>query len=149
MYEEAIVTIYGDTLIVPKPIFGIDSKKEPLTLDGFEIEKLIFGRREEEVENIPMDFAPYSNNNVVAMMRKMNYLPGTNLGKTMKEAIAQVPIIPIATPPFGLGYKPTDDGLLEMDVRRMAHAKAKVRGPPCPPEPLHSHIEWKICQSWR
>ena len=56
-----------------------------------------------------MDFAPYSNNNVVAMMRRMNYLLGKNLGKTMKKVTTQVPIIPIATPPFELGYKPTDD----------------------------------------
>ena len=73
-HEGAIVTIYGDTLTMPNPIFGIDSKKKPLTLDGFEIEKPCFERREEEVEKIPMDFAPYNNNNVVAMMRKMNYL---------------------------------------------------------------------------
>ena len=53
-HEGAIVTIYGDTLTIPKPIFGIDSKKEPLTLDGFEIEKPSFGRREEEVKKIPM-----------------------------------------------------------------------------------------------
>ena len=32
-HEGAIVTIYGDTLTVPKPIFSIDSEKEPLTLD--------------------------------------------------------------------------------------------------------------------
>ena len=37
-HERAIVTIYRDTLTVPKPIYGIDSEKEPLTLDGFEIE---------------------------------------------------------------------------------------------------------------
>ena len=74
--EWAIVTIYGDTLTILKPIFGIDSKKEPLTLDGIEIEKPNFERREEEVEKIPMDFAPYNNNNVVAMMRRMNYLSG-------------------------------------------------------------------------
>ena len=37
-HERAIVTIYSDTLTVPKPIYGIDSEKEPLTLDGFEIE---------------------------------------------------------------------------------------------------------------
>ena len=37
-HEGAIVTIYGDTSTVPKPIYGIDSEKEPLTLDGFEIE---------------------------------------------------------------------------------------------------------------
>ena len=93
----AIVTIYGDTLTVPKPIFGINSEKEPLTLDGFETEKLGFGRREEEVKRILMDFAPYSNNNVMAMMRKMNYLLGMNSGKIVKEATTQVPIIPTAT----------------------------------------------------
>ena len=108
----AIVTIYGDTLTIPKPIFGIDSDKEPLTLDGFEIEKPGFGRREEEVERIPMDFAPYNNNNVVAMMRRMNYLPRMNLRKTVKKATTQVLIILTATPPFGLSYKSTDDYLL-------------------------------------
>ena len=45
-------------------------------------------------------------------------------------------MIPTATPPFGLGYKPTDDDLLEMEVRRMARAKAKAKGLPCPPKPL-------------
>ena len=44
-------------------------------LYGFEIEKTGFEKREEEVEKIPMDFAPYGNNNVVAIMRRMNYLP--------------------------------------------------------------------------
>ena len=72
-------------MTVPKPIFGIDFEKEPLTLDGFEIKKPTFERREEEVEKIPMDFAPYSNNNVVAMMRRMNFLLGMNLGRTMKK----------------------------------------------------------------
>ena len=70
---------------MPKPIFGIDSEKEPLNLDGFEIKKPTFEGREEEVEKIPMDFAPYSNNNVVAMMRRMNFLLGMNLGRTMKK----------------------------------------------------------------
>ncbi|KAL0015607.1 hypothetical protein SO802_002676 [Lithocarpus litseifolius] len=40
------------------------------------------------------------------------------------------------TPPFGLGYKPMDDDLLEKEVRKMARAKAKVKGLPCPLEPL-------------
>ena len=86
-HEGAIVTIYGDTLTMPKPIFGIDFEKEPLTLDGFEIERLDFERKEEEVEKISMDFAPYSNNNVMSMMRRMNYLLGMNLGKTVKKPI--------------------------------------------------------------
>ena len=67
-----------------------------------------------------MDFTPYGNNNVVAMMRRMNYFLGMNLGKAVKKPTIQDLAIPIATPPFGLGYKPTDDDLLEMKVRRMA-----------------------------
>ena len=54
----------------------------------------------------------------------------------MKKATTQVPIIPTATLPFGLGYKPTNDDLLEMEVRRLACATAKAKGLPCPPEPL-------------
>ena len=65
---------------MPKPVYSFDSEKEPLTLDGFKIEKLGFEKRGEEIEKIPMDFALYDNNNVVAMMRRM-YLPGMNLGE--------------------------------------------------------------------
>ena len=46
------------------------------------------------------------------MMRKMSYFPRINLGKTVKKAVVQVPTIPTAIPPFGLGYKLTDDDLL-------------------------------------
>ena len=53
----------------------------------------------------------------------------------MKPTV-QVPMIPTATPPFGLGYKPTDDDLLKMEVEKMARAKAKTKGLPCPPEPI-------------
>ena len=108
------MTIYRNTLTVPKPVYGIDSKKEPLTLDGFEIKRPDFENREDEVEKILMDFTPYGNNNVVAMMRRMNYFPGMNLGRAMKKPTIQDLAIPTATPLFGLGYKPTDDDLLEI-----------------------------------
>jgi len=130
------VTIYRDTLTVPKPIYGINSEKEPLTLDNFEIKRLGFEKREEEFENIPMDFAPYGNNNVLAMMRRMNYLLGMNLGRAIKKPTIQDLVIPIVTPPFGLRYEPTDDDLLEMEVRKMAQANAKAKRLPCSLEPL-------------
>ena len=104
-------------------------------MDDFKIKRPGFERRKEEVEKIPMNFAPYSNNNAVVMMRRMNYLPGMNLGKTVKKPTVQMSMIPFATPPFRLGYKPTNDDLLEMEVRRMARAKAKENGLPCPLEP--------------
>ena len=112
------MTVYRDTLIVH--IYSIDSKKKPLILDGFEIEKPDFEKKEEEVEKIPMDFNPYGNNNMAVMMRRMNYLPRMNLGRAVKKPIVQDLAIPTATPPFGLGYKPADDDLLEMEVRKMA-----------------------------
>ena len=87
-----------------------------------------------------MDFAPYGNNNVVAMMRRMNYHLGMNLGRTMKKPTIQIPMIATVTPPFGLGYKPTNYNLLKMEVREMAWAKAKAKGLPCPPEPLKPYI---------
>ena len=136
LHEGAIVIIYGNTLTKSKPIFYIDSKKEPVILDGFEIEKPSFERKEEEVEKISMDFNPYSNNNVVEMMRKMSYFPMMNLGKTVKEAVVQVPTIPTTIPTFKLGYKLTDDDLLEMEVRRMARTKAKAKGLPSSLKPL-------------
>ena len=67
-----------------------------------------------------MDFTPYSNNNVVTMMRRMNYLSRMNLERTVKKPTIQDPMIPTTTPPFGLGYKPSDDDLLEMEIRKMA-----------------------------
>ena len=54
----------------------------------------------------------------------------------MKKPTIQDLVIHTATPPFRLGYKPTNDDLLEMEVRRMARAKAKAKGLPCPSEPL-------------
>ena len=93
------------------------------------------------MEKIPIDLAPYSNNNVVAMMRRMNYLPRMNLEKTVKKPIVKNPIIPTATPPFGLSYKPTNDDLLEMEVRKMAQTKAKAKGLPCPLEPLKHRLQ--------
>ena len=83
-HEGAIVTIYGDTLTVPKPVYGIDSKKEPLALDCFEIKRLGFEKKGEEVEKILMDFTLYGNNNVVVMMKRMNYLSRMNLGRAIK-----------------------------------------------------------------
>ena len=138
-HEGAIVTIYGDTLSPSKAIFGIRSEKELVTLDGFEIEKLSFERMIEEVEKTPMDFDPYGNNNVVAMMRKMSYFPWMSLGKTMKGPAVKSPTIVIATPPFELGYKPIDEDLLEMEVKNIARAKAKTKGLPSPSEFLRSY----------
>ena len=135
-HERAIVTIYGDTLTMPKPVYGIDSEKKPLTLDGFEIERPSFEKRKDEVKKILMDFIPYGNNNAVVMMRRINYFLDINLGKVVKKPTIQDLAIPTATPPFTLSYKPTDDNFLEMEMRKMVRAKAKAKGLPCPLEPL-------------
>ena len=83
-----------------------------------------------------MDFNPYGNNNVVAIVRKMSFFfffLGMSLGKTMKEAVVRVPTIPTTIPPFGLGYKPMNEDLLEMELKKMARAKAMAKGFPSSP----------------
>ncbi|KAL0008446.1 hypothetical protein SO802_009948 [Lithocarpus litseifolius] len=104
-------------------------------MGGFKIEKPGFERRTEEVEKIPMVF----DNNAVVMMRKMSYFLGMSLGKIVKGPAIQAPTIPIATPPFGLGYNHTDEDLLEMELKKMACTKAKAKGLPSPLEPLKSY----------
>ena len=83
-----------------------------------------------------MDFDPYGNNNVVAIVRKMSFFfffLGMSLGKTMKEAVVRVPTIPTTIPPFRLGYKPMNEDLLEMELKKTARAKAKAKGFPSSP----------------
>ena len=73
-------------------------------------------------------------------------------GKTMKGATVKAPTIATATLPFGLGYRPTDEDLLEMELKKTACAKAKAKGFPSPLEPfkaIHSYTKWEVYQSWR
>ena len=54
-------------------------------MDGFEIVKLGFERREEEVEKMPMDFAPYRL--IMWWQYEENELPfGDELGEDCKES---------------------------------------------------------------
>ena len=57
-HEGDIVTIYGDVLTMLKPSFGIDFDKEPFTLDGFEIKKPGFERREKKWRRSPWTLLP-------------------------------------------------------------------------------------------
>ena len=50
---------------------------------------LVLDEEKKKWRRSPMDFSPYSNNNVVVVMRRMNHLQGMNLGKTVKKATAQ------------------------------------------------------------
>lgn len=59
-----------------------------------------------------------------------------SLGKTLKEVAVRVTTIPTTTPPFGLGYKPTDGDLLELELRKMARTKTKAKALASPLEPL-------------
>ena len=51
----------------------------------------------------------------------------------MKEAVVRVPTIPTTIPPFRLGYKPMNEDLLEMELKKTARAKANAKGFPSSP----------------
>ncbi|KAK4595542.1 hypothetical protein RGQ29_013855 [Quercus rubra] len=128
-YKDSIITIFGDIQDNIGPIHGIQEEKSELFLSGFELEEVpaISWIKEETRECLPIDFDPYSNVQVIAMMKKMKYFPGMGLGRRNKGVHA-FPHFSTSIPPFGLGYKPTNDELLENDSNKTARAKAKAQG---------------------
>ena len=96
---------------------------------GFDIEEVqaISWSKEAIEEFFPMDFDPYSNDKVVSMMRKMDYFPSLGLGRNNQGLLNFTSHAP-TIPPFGLGYKPTNEDLLEEGLKKIACSKAKVKG---------------------
>lgn len=88
----------------------------------------------ETKEKFPLDFDPYSSPNVFAMMRNMNNFPGIGLGRS-KRGPKSFPKLSMAIPPFGLGYEPTNEDMLEIEVEKMAKNKAKAEVLPYQPNP--------------
>ena len=74
-----------------------------------------------------MDFDPYSNVQVIAMMKKMKYFPRMGLGRH-NQGVHVFPHFSTSIPTFGLGYKPTNNELLENDSKKTTRAKAKAQG---------------------
>ena len=48
LHERDIVTIYGDTLTTPKPIFGIDFENESLTWMALKLRSLVLKKEKKE-----------------------------------------------------------------------------------------------------
>ena len=127
-YKESIITIHGDKFDTQGLVHGIQVE-EDLALSGFDIEEVqAISWSEEAIEEFfPMDFDPYSNDKVVSMMRKMDYFPGLGLGRN-NQGLLNFTSHATTIPPFGLGYKPTDEDLLEEGLKKIARSKAKVKG---------------------
>ena len=115
--------------------------EEDLALSGFDIEEVqAISWLEEAIEEcFPMDFDPYSNDKVVSMKRKMDYFPGLGLGRN-NQGLPNFTSYVTTIPPFGLGYKPTDEDLLEEGLKKIAHSKAKVKGLSYEPPTLKPYI---------
>jgi len=115
--------------------------EEDLALSGFDIEEVqAISWLEENIEEcFPMDFDPYNNDKVVSMMRKMDYFPGLGLGRN-NQGLPNFTSYVTTIPPFGLGYKPTDEDLLEEGLKKIAHSKAKVKGLSYEPPTLKPYI---------
>ena len=128
-YKDSVITIFGDSQDNTRPIHGIQEEKSELFLSGLHLEEVlaIFWIKEETRECFPMDFDPYSHVQVIAMMKKMKYFPGMGLGGH-NNGVHVFPHFSTSIPPFGLGYKPTNDELLENDSNKTARAKAKAQG---------------------
>ncbi|GMY09100.1 serine/threonine-protein kinase ATM-like [Fagus crenata] len=96
-----------------------------LVLSGFDFEEVhTLVSTTKTPEFFPVYYAPYSNDKVVTMIRGMGYFPGMVLGRK-DQGMAEFQDYPKAIPTFGLGYKPTEEDLLQKKERVLARIEAQ------------------------
>jgi hypothetical protein len=137
-YKGSIVTVHGDTQITPSkgPVLEIEPVDGDLVLLGFDFEEVhTLVLATETPEFFPIYYDPYSNDKVVTMIRGMGYFPGMGLGRK-DQGIAEFQDYPKAIPTFGLGYKPTEEELLQKKERFLARIEAQNKGLPFDPIPM-------------
>uniref|UniRef100_A0A2N9GA18 G-patch domain-containing protein n=1 Tax=Fagus sylvatica TaxID=28930 RepID=A0A2N9GA18_FAGSY len=137
-YKGSIVTVHGDTQITPSkgPVLEIEPVDGDLVLSGFDFEEVhALVLATETPEFFPIYYDPYSNDKVVTMIRGMGYFPGMGLGRK-DQGIAEFQDYPKAIPTFGLGYKPTEEELLQKKERFLARIEAQNKGLPFDPIPM-------------
>ena len=137
-YKGSIVTVHGDTQIIPSkgPVLEIEPVDGDLVLSGFDFEEVhTLVLATETPEFFPIYYDPYSNDKVVTMIRGMGYFPGMGLGRK-DQGIAEFQDYPKAIPTFGLGYKPTEEELLQKKERFLARIEAQNKGLPFDPIPM-------------
>ncbi|GMY21051.1 Retrovirus-related Pol polyprotein from transposon 17.6 [Fagus crenata] len=137
-YKGSIVTVHGDTQITPSkgPVLEIEPVDGDLVLSGFDFEEVhTLVLATETPEFFPIYYDPYSNDKVVTMIRGMGYFPGMGLGRK-DQGIAEFQDYPKAIPTFGLGYKPTEEELLQKKERFLARIEAQNKGLPFDPIPM-------------
>ena len=69
-------------------VCGLEEGGNELQMSGFEFVNMVdYGLKDEKCT---MDFLPYCSHEVIAMMKKMGYMPGMGLGKEGK-GVAEFP----------------------------------------------------------
>ncbi|XP_077226343.1 uncharacterized protein LOC143859575 [Tasmannia lanceolata] len=122
-----VITVRGD----PEPEVGqITSELNPeksrdVSLTGFslEISTISFG----EAMNEEIMFLSSTNTQVVKIMRKYGYVPGTGLGRNL-QGPTEWPELKAFGGLFGLGYEPTPKEVQEMKRYMMKWAECRRRG---------------------
>ena len=79
----------------------------------------------EQDERTPLDFDPYSNTLVNALLKKQGHFPGMTLGRKKKAAPQMGLPKPCKEDTFGVGYTPTPEE--EAKVKSQARARRQVR----------------------
>ncbi|XP_077215777.1 uncharacterized protein LOC143850404 [Tasmannia lanceolata] len=122
-----VITVRGD----PEPEVGqitselSTEKSRDVSLTGFslEVSTISFG----EAMNEEIMFLSSTNTQVVKIMRKYGYVPGTGLGRNL-QGPTEWPELKAVGGLFGLGYEPTPKEVQEMKRYMMKWAECRRRG---------------------
>jgi len=77
-WKGEIVVVLGDGKILA-PVCGLEGEDNELQMSGFEFVNMAdYGLKDEKYAT---DLLPYCSHGVIAMMKKMGYMPGMGLGK--------------------------------------------------------------------
>ncbi|XP_077249077.1 uncharacterized protein LOC143888501 [Tasmannia lanceolata] len=131
-----VVTVKGD------PDFEIGQisrelivgKADDISLTGFSLE--VTAITMEEATNEEIFFLSSTNSKVVKMIRKQGYMPGAGLGK-YHQGMTEFPEFRVFNGLFGLGYKPTQEEIREMQRYMLKWAECRRRGLDLPMGPLN------------
>ena len=118
-----------------KPVLEIQPEPSNIPLSSFTFDSVQMISGEPGKEFVGLCFDSYANVAVANMLKKMNYFPGLGLGRN-QQGLSKFPTYLTATPPFGLGYVPTEEDIEDQKVKARERALTWAQG---------RTFEWSMC----
>ena len=109
--------------VIDTPIVHVEHDEEDEDLWGFSLDDVL---AIEEEEKCHLDFDPYSNTSINAILKKQGHFPGMTLGLKKEMAKSWGHPGAIKKDTFGLGFEPTKEDLKQAALKMKARNNARI-----------------------